>query len=130
MYSDYFAPLDSSFLVDNKTLKNWPRFSFESRSNVYEAHKILRYFMYLPIIQFSLLFYAFASLLKGNIASLLKRILMMFRFIPVFPKLFEPRHTKVKSEISRHTKEFAFIFWPSNIALLVLDQQNLQLNLN
>ncbi len=49
---------------------------------------------------------------------------------PVFPKLFEPRHTKLKPEISRHTYQSALIFLPSSIALLVLDQLNLQLNLN
>jgi hypothetical protein len=47
----------------------------------------------------------------------------------VFPKHFEPRHTKIKPEISRHTCQFAFIFLSSNIALLALDELNLQLNL-
>jgi hypothetical protein len=50
--------------------------------------------------------------------------------IAVFPKLFEPRHTKLKPEISRHAYQFAFKFLSSNIALLALDELNLQLNLN
>ncbi len=45
--------------------------------------------------------------------------------IPVFPK-----HTIQKPKFSRHTYQFAFIFLPSNIAFLVLDQLNLQLNVN
>jgi hypothetical protein len=44
-------------------------------------------------------------------------------FNSVFPKLFEPRLTKLKSKISRHTNQFTLIFLPTNIALLHSDEQ-------
>jgi hypothetical protein len=40
------------------------------------------------------------------------------KVFPVFPKLFEPRHTKSKSKISRHTKQFLHTRWKRKILSL------------